>query len=95
MYLSSLLSQGDACPFRHEPSALGTETVCQLWQDGCCFRTNCSLRHMKIEVVNVLLFLHRLFILFLSPKPYNDVSGIIHSGNWQYYNGQHCYALLQ
>ncbi|XP_048817609.1 zinc finger CCCH domain-containing protein 11A-like isoform X1 [Lagopus muta] len=45
----SFCSQGDRCPFRHCEAALGSERVCRLWIQGCCFRNDCKFRHMKIE----------------------------------------------
>ncbi|CAH1785738.1 unnamed protein product [Owenia fusiformis] len=47
-YYSSC-SKGDMCPFRHCEAALGNETVCSLWQDGCCTRRVCKFRHMEIK----------------------------------------------
>ncbi|XP_005814159.1 zinc finger CCCH domain-containing protein 11A-like [Xiphophorus maculatus] len=44
----STCSKGDSCPFRHCEAAMGNETVCNLWQEGRCFRTVCKFRHMKI-----------------------------------------------
>ncbi|XP_060897568.1 zinc finger CCCH domain-containing protein 11A [Labrus mixtus] len=41
-------SKGDSCPFRHCEAAMGNETVCNLWQEGRCFRTVCKFRHMEI-----------------------------------------------
>nr|XP_020504056.1 zinc finger CCCH domain-containing protein 11A-like isoform X2 [Labrus bergylta] len=46
-YYSSC-SKGDSCPFRHCEAAMGNETVCNLWQEGRCFRTVCKFRHMEI-----------------------------------------------
>lgn len=42
--------QGDSCPFRHCEAAMGNETVCNLWQEGRCFRSVCKFRHMEITV---------------------------------------------
>lgn len=42
--------QGDNCPFRHCEAAMGNEIVCNLWQEGCCFRPLCKFRHMEITV---------------------------------------------
>jgi Zinc-finger containing family len=42
--------QGDGCPFRHEPSALGKETVCNFWKQGKCSRLHCNFRHMDVVV---------------------------------------------
>ncbi|XP_076003274.1 zinc finger CCCH domain-containing protein 11A [Genypterus blacodes] len=44
----STCSKGDSCPFRHCEAAMGIETVCNLWQEGRCFRTLCKFRHMEI-----------------------------------------------
>ncbi|XP_075869335.1 zinc finger CCCH domain-containing protein 11A isoform X2 [Nelusetta ayraudi] len=44
----STCTKGDSCPFRHCPAALGNEIVCNLWQEGHCFRTACKFRHMEI-----------------------------------------------
>ncbi|NWW41654.1 ZC11A protein, partial [Panurus biarmicus] len=41
--------QGDSCSFRHCEAALGSETVCTLWQEGRCFRNVCRFRHMEID----------------------------------------------
>ncbi|NWH41852.1 ZC11A protein, partial [Chloropsis hardwickii] len=41
--------QGDSCAFRHCEAALGSETVCTLWQEGRCFRNVCRFRHMEID----------------------------------------------
>ncbi|XP_075052155.1 zinc finger CCCH domain-containing protein 11A isoform X2 [Mixophyes fleayi] len=48
-YFYSTCTKGDSCAFRHCEAALGNETVCSLWQDGCCFRQICKYRHMAIE----------------------------------------------
>ncbi|KAG7495218.1 zinc finger CCCH domain-containing 11A isoform X1 [Solea senegalensis] len=44
----STCSKGDSCPFRHCEAAMGNETVCNLWQEGRCFRSICKFRHMEI-----------------------------------------------
>ncbi|XP_035486919.2 zinc finger CCCH domain-containing protein 11A isoform X1 [Scophthalmus maximus] len=44
----STCSKGDSCPFRHCEAAMGSEAVCNLWQEGRCFRTICKFRHMEI-----------------------------------------------
>ncbi|XP_053172701.1 zinc finger CCCH domain-containing protein 11A isoform X2 [Scomber japonicus] len=44
----STCAKGDSCPFRHCEAAMGNETVCNLWQEGRCFRTVCKFRHMEI-----------------------------------------------
>lgn len=44
----STCTKGDSCPFRHCAAAMGNETVCNLWQEGRCFRTVCKFRHMEI-----------------------------------------------
>ncbi|KAL4713510.1 hypothetical protein ACJJTC_010495 [Scirpophaga incertulas] len=41
--------EGDNCVFRHEPSALGCETMCAAWQQGKCMDKNCKLRHMELR----------------------------------------------
>ncbi|XP_059481342.1 zinc finger CCCH domain-containing protein 11A-like [Neocloeon triangulifer] len=48
-YYSSCL-KGDACPFRHEPSALGKETVCNFWKQRLCNKAHCPFRHMDVKV---------------------------------------------
>lgn len=45
--------QGDSCPFRHCEAARGNEIVCNLWQEGCCFRSVCKFRHMEITVSHI------------------------------------------
>jgi Zinc-finger containing family len=40
-----LYLQGRSCQFRHEPSALGSQTTCPRWQQGKCFNFRCNLRH--------------------------------------------------
>lgn len=37
------------CPFRHEPTAINQETVCNFWMQGNCRKFNCSFRHMQME----------------------------------------------
>ncbi|XP_042354597.1 zinc finger CCCH domain-containing protein 11A isoform X2 [Plectropomus leopardus] len=44
----STCTKGDSCPFRHCEAAMGSEIVCNLWQEGRCFRTVCKFRHMEI-----------------------------------------------
>ncbi|KAF6732293.1 Zinc finger CCCH domain-containing protein 11A [Oryzias melastigma] len=44
----STCTKGDSCPFRHCEAAMGNETVCNLWQEGRCFRPTCKFRHMEI-----------------------------------------------
>ncbi|XP_026162139.1 zinc finger CCCH domain-containing protein 11A isoform X2 [Mastacembelus armatus] len=44
----STCTKGDSCPFRHCEAAMGNETVCNLWQEGRCFRAVCKFRHMEI-----------------------------------------------
>ncbi|KAI1231011.1 hypothetical protein IHE44_0008450, partial [Lamprotornis superbus] len=46
---SAQRGQGDSCSFRHCEAALGSETVCTLWQEGRCFRNVCRFRHMEID----------------------------------------------
>ncbi|XP_048409014.1 zinc finger CCCH domain-containing protein 11A isoform X3 [Stegostoma tigrinum] len=48
-YFYSTCTKGDNCLFRHCEAALGSETVCTLWQEGRCFRQVCKFRHMEIE----------------------------------------------
>ncbi|CAL1297663.1 unnamed protein product [Larinioides sclopetarius] len=50
-----MAAKGDMCPFRHCELALGTETVCSLWREGRCFRSNCRFRHMEISVNRSLI----------------------------------------
>ncbi|XP_033217937.1 zinc finger CCCH domain-containing protein 11A-like isoform X2 [Belonocnema kinseyi] len=45
----SKCSKGDTCAFRHEPSALGCETVCSYWQQGNCLNEHCNFRHMELK----------------------------------------------
>ncbi|XP_072239067.1 zinc finger CCCH domain-containing protein 11A [Leuresthes tenuis] len=47
-YYYSTCSKGDSCPFRHCEAAMGNESICNLWQEGRCFRTVCKFRHMEI-----------------------------------------------
>ncbi|XP_061542859.1 zinc finger CCCH domain-containing protein 11A isoform X3 [Phycodurus eques] len=44
----STCTKGNSCPFRHCEAAMGNETVCNLWQEGRCFRNVCKFRHMEI-----------------------------------------------
>ncbi|XP_026884211.2 zinc finger CCCH domain-containing protein 11A isoform X2 [Electrophorus electricus] len=48
-YYYSTCTKGDGCPFRHCEAAMGSETVCNLWQDDRCFRKVCKFRHMNIK----------------------------------------------
>ncbi|XP_048467851.1 zinc finger CCCH domain-containing protein 11A isoform X1 [Rhincodon typus] len=48
-YFYSTCTKGNNCLFRHCEAALGSETVCTLWQEGRCFRQVCKFRHMEIE----------------------------------------------
>ncbi|XP_056367267.1 zinc finger CCCH domain-containing protein 11A isoform X2 [Oenanthe melanoleuca] len=48
-YFYSTCNKGDSCAFRHCEAALGSETVCTLWQEGRCFRNVCRFRHMEID----------------------------------------------
>jgi len=52
--LPFLFSQGDFCPYRHEPSALGCETMCTYWQQGNCLNEHCNFRHIELKVNNCL-----------------------------------------
>ncbi|XP_010879403.2 zinc finger CCCH domain-containing protein 11A [Esox lucius] len=42
-------AKGDSCPFRHCEAAMGSEVVCNLWQESRCFRQVCKFRHMEIK----------------------------------------------
>ncbi|KYN07308.1 Zinc finger CCCH domain-containing protein 11A, partial [Cyphomyrmex costatus] len=46
----STCKKGDFCPYRHEPSALGCETMCTYWQQGSCFNEHCNFRHMELKI---------------------------------------------
>ncbi|XP_063537906.1 uncharacterized protein LOC134747231 [Cydia strobilella] len=48
-YYYSTCTKGDNCVFRHEPSALGCETMCTAWQQGKCMDKRCKLRHMELR----------------------------------------------
>ncbi|XP_066150733.1 uncharacterized protein [Euwallacea fornicatus] len=48
-YYYSTCTKGDSCSFRHEPSALGCETVCSFWKEGKCLNVHCSFRHMELR----------------------------------------------
>ncbi|XP_072571889.1 zinc finger CCCH domain-containing protein 11A-like isoform X2 [Paramormyrops kingsleyae] len=48
-YFYSTCTKGDSCPFRHCEAAMGSETVCNLWQENRCFRKICKFRHMEIK----------------------------------------------
>ncbi|XP_012281162.1 zinc finger CCCH domain-containing protein 11A isoform X2 [Orussus abietinus] len=41
--------KGDNCAFRHEPAALGCETMCSYWQQGNCLNEHCNFRHMELK----------------------------------------------
>ncbi|XP_006559914.2 zinc finger CCCH domain-containing protein 11A [Apis mellifera] len=45
----STCTKGDNCPFRHEPSALGCETMCVYWKQGKCLDEHCNFRHMELR----------------------------------------------
>uniref|UniRef100_A0A8C6WXX5 C3H1-type domain-containing protein n=1 Tax=Neogobius melanostomus TaxID=47308 RepID=A0A8C6WXX5_9GOBI len=47
-YYYSTCSKGDSCPFRHCEAAVGSEIVCNLWEEGRCYRPVCKFRHFKI-----------------------------------------------
>ncbi|XP_029990793.1 zinc finger CCCH domain-containing protein 11A isoform X2 [Sphaeramia orbicularis] len=47
-YYYSTCTKGDSCPFRHCEAAIGNEMVCNLWQEGRCYRSVCKFRHMEI-----------------------------------------------
>ncbi|XP_016393251.1 zinc finger CCCH domain-containing protein 11A-like [Sinocyclocheilus rhinocerous] len=48
-YYYSTCTKGNSCPFRHCEDAMGSETVCTLWQEQRCFRNVCMFRHMEIK----------------------------------------------
>ncbi|KAG8589056.1 hypothetical protein GDO81_006236 [Engystomops pustulosus] len=48
-FFYSTCTKGDSCTFRHCEAAIGNETVCNLWQEGRCFRQICKFRHMEID----------------------------------------------
>ncbi|CAH2055746.1 unnamed protein product, partial [Iphiclides podalirius] len=48
-YYYSTCIKGDNCVFRHEPTALGCETMCTAWQQGKCLDKRCKLRHMELR----------------------------------------------
>ncbi|XP_050294055.1 zinc finger CCCH domain-containing protein 11A-like isoform X2 [Anthonomus grandis grandis] len=48
-YYYSTCSKGDSCAFRHEPSALGCETMCSFWKEGKCLNVHCNFRHMELR----------------------------------------------
>ncbi|CAG9766446.1 unnamed protein product [Ceutorhynchus assimilis] len=48
-YYYSTCSKGDSCGFRHEPSALGCETMCSFWKEGKCLNIHCNFRHMELR----------------------------------------------
>lgn len=48
-YYYSTCQKADLCPYRHEPTALGCETVCQDWKNKRCVKPRCSLRHMILK----------------------------------------------
>ena len=41
--------QGRNCQFRHEPSALGSQTICPRWQQGKCYISRCNMRHANLN----------------------------------------------
>ncbi|XP_020279850.1 zinc finger CCCH domain-containing protein 11A-like isoform X2 [Pseudomyrmex gracilis] len=45
----STCKKGDFCPYRHEPAALGCETICTYWQQGNCLNEHCNFRHMELK----------------------------------------------
>lgn len=47
-YYYSTCTKGDSCPFRHCEAAIGNEIVCNLWEEGRCFRPMCKFRHFQI-----------------------------------------------
>ncbi|CAH0385936.1 unnamed protein product [Bemisia tabaci] len=48
-YYYSTCTKGSECLFRHEPTALGCEVTCNLWQQGKCINSHCNLRHMLLK----------------------------------------------
>ncbi|XP_044747994.1 zinc finger CCCH domain-containing protein 11B-like isoform X2 [Coccinella septempunctata] len=48
-YYYSTCTKGDSCTFRHEPSALGCETMCSFWKEGKCLNVHCNYRHMELR----------------------------------------------
>ncbi|XP_037033953.1 zinc finger CCCH domain-containing protein 11B-like [Bradysia coprophila] len=48
-YYYSTCVKGKNCEFRHEPIALGHETMCPKWIDGLCYDNKCKNRHMFIK----------------------------------------------
>ncbi|XP_019869116.1 zinc finger CCCH domain-containing protein 11A isoform X2 [Aethina tumida] len=48
-YYYSTCAKGDSCTFRHEPSALGCETMCSFWKEGKCLNVHCNYRHMELR----------------------------------------------
>ncbi|KAK7863423.1 hypothetical protein R5R35_006502 [Gryllus longicercus] len=48
-YYYSTCLKGDMCMFRHEPAALGCETMCALWRKGKCLNQRCNFRHMELR----------------------------------------------
>ncbi|KAJ8919329.1 hypothetical protein NQ315_003913 [Exocentrus adspersus] len=48
-YYYSTCAKGDNCMFRHEPSALGCETMCSFWKEGKCLNVHCNFRHMELR----------------------------------------------
>lgn len=44
-----VIFKGDSCTFRHEPSALGCETMCSFWKEGKCLNVHCNFRHMELR----------------------------------------------
>ncbi|CAH1174049.1 unnamed protein product [Phaedon cochleariae] len=48
-YYYSTCAKGDNCTFRHEPSALGCETMCSFWKEGKCLNVQCNFRHMELR----------------------------------------------
>ncbi|XP_071453168.1 zinc finger CCCH domain-containing protein 11A-like [Hetaerina americana] len=48
-YYYSTCMKGDSCAFRHEPVALGNETMCTFWQQGKCVKPHCTYRHMELR----------------------------------------------
>merc|ERR1719315_895818 len=51
-YYYSSCSNSIYCRFRHEPAALGNETVCSDWKAGVCSKPHCALRHLAVNKYN-------------------------------------------
>ncbi|KAF2366777.1 Zinc finger CCCH-type [Trinorchestia longiramus] len=47
-YYYSSCTKGDACPYRHEPAAIGNKAVCRYWAKGLCVKPMCAFRHLEV-----------------------------------------------